>query len=96
MVIADIDIWRAATLLLKRHGKDAAIVAAQRCDECLAAGDVDGQGIWKTIVDARITADRAGRWRGQLIWGRTLNDRVWKDQNPSATLLPGSVYVIGH
>jgi hypothetical protein len=60
----DIDIWRAAHLLLKRHGADAAIVAAQRADELLAQGDLDGQSIWKRIVNAvrelqrtKLTAD---------------------------------------
>lgn len=48
----EIDIWRAAHLLVKRHGADAAIVAAQRADELLAQGDVDGQRIWKRIVAA--------------------------------------------
>jgi coenzyme F420-reducing hydrogenase delta subunit len=51
-MIADIDVWRAALLLLKRHGSDAAIVAAQRADECLAVGDIEGQAIWKRIVEA--------------------------------------------
>ncbi len=38
---------------IKRHGgPDAAIVAAQRADECLASGDVDGQAVWKRIVEA--------------------------------------------
>ena len=48
----DIDIWRAAHLLVKRHGADAVAVAAQRADELLAQGDVDGQHIWKRIVNA--------------------------------------------
>jgi triphosphoribosyl-dephospho-CoA synthetase len=48
----EIDIWRAAHLLVKRHGADAAIVAAQRADELLAQGDLDGQSIWKRIVSA--------------------------------------------
>ena len=52
MTIADTDIWRAATLLVRRHGRDAAIVAAQRADEYLASGDVESQGIWKQIVEA--------------------------------------------
>lgn len=34
----DIDIWRAAHLLVKRHGADATTVAAQRADELLAQG----------------------------------------------------------
>jgi Family of unknown function (DUF6961) len=45
----EIDIWRAAHFLVKRHGADAAIVVAQRADEFLAHGDVDGQRIWKRI-----------------------------------------------
>jgi hypothetical protein len=52
MTVADIDIWRSANLLLKRHGRDTPIVAAQRADECLAAGDIEGQAIWKRIVEA--------------------------------------------
>ncbi len=53
MTIVDIDLWRAASLLIKRHGgPDAAIVAAQRAGECLAGGDADGQAVWKRIVEA--------------------------------------------
>ena len=51
-MIPEIDMWRAADLLVKRHGSEAAIVAAQRSDECMAAGDTEGQRIWKHIVDA--------------------------------------------
>jgi hypothetical protein len=51
-MIADIDVWRAAILLLKRHGPDAAIIAAQRADECLESGDVEGERVWKGIVEA--------------------------------------------
>jgi len=35
-MIADNDIWRAANLLVKRHGADARIAAAQGGDELLA------------------------------------------------------------
>jgi triphosphoribosyl-dephospho-CoA synthetase len=48
----DIDIWRAAHLLVKRYGVEAAVVAAQRADELLTQGDVDGERIWKRIVAA--------------------------------------------
>ena len=48
----EIDIWRAADLLVKRHSADAEIVAAQRADELLAQGDLDGQHIWKRIASA--------------------------------------------
>lgn len=49
---ADLDIWRAANLLIKRHRDDAAIVAARRADELLAEGDLDGCAIWKRILAA--------------------------------------------
>ncbi len=42
----------AADLLMKRHGDDAVIVAAQHAHECFDRGDVDGQMIWKRILDA--------------------------------------------
>jgi hypothetical protein len=48
----EIDIWRAAHLLVKRHGDEAAIVAAQRADELLERGDVEGQFVWKRISKA--------------------------------------------
>ena len=50
----DLDIWRGANLLIKRHGgPNAAIVAAQRADELLASEDADGQVVWKRIVELR-------------------------------------------
>lgn len=48
----DIDIWRAAKLLVDRHGADAAIHAAIRADELLDKGDADGQRVWLRIVKA--------------------------------------------
>jgi hypothetical protein len=61
MKIADIDVWRAADLLVKRHGEDAAIHAAQRADELLAEGDVGGQIVWKRIVMAVCELQRSVR-----------------------------------
>lgn len=48
-MIPDIDIWRAATLLIRQHGDDAEIVAAQRADEMLDRGERDGQLVWLRI-----------------------------------------------
>ncbi len=39
---ADLDIYRSANLLVKRHGEDAPIHAAMRADTMLEAGDFDG------------------------------------------------------
>jgi hypothetical protein len=49
MTVTDLDIWRAANTLLKWHGDDAAVVAAQRADALLSAGDVEGEIVWKRI-----------------------------------------------
>jgi hypothetical protein len=38
-VIPEIDIWRAATLMLKRYGERALEESAARADELASAGD---------------------------------------------------------
>lgn len=48
----DIDIWRAAAILVKRHGADDAAIVAAQCGEFRAKGDEDGCAIWKVILDA--------------------------------------------
>jgi hypothetical protein len=58
-VIADIDIWRAANLLIKEHGAEAEIVAAQRADEMLDRGDRDGQLVWMRIIRRAIAEFQA-------------------------------------
>ncbi len=47
-----IDIYRAANELIKQHGEAADIEAAMRADECLAAGDMEGEAVWLRIVKA--------------------------------------------
>ena len=51
-MILDIDIFRVAHLLVKRHGEDAPIEAAMRADAMLEAGDLDGCAVWKQIMRA--------------------------------------------
>jgi hypothetical protein len=51
-MIDDLDILRAANILIKRRGDGAAIEAPKRADELLAEGDVDGCAIWKRILHA--------------------------------------------
>ncbi|MGE0256861.1 MAG: hypothetical protein AB7N54_19555 [Alphaproteobacteria bacterium] len=48
----ELDIWRAAKLLVDRHGSEAPIHAGMRADELLNEGDVEGQRIWLRIVKA--------------------------------------------
>jgi hypothetical protein len=48
-MIPDLDIWRAANLLIREHRDDAEIVAARRADEMLDRGDHEGQLVWSGI-----------------------------------------------
>ncbi len=49
---SDLDIYRSANELIEQHGDDAPIHAAMRADECLAAGDMEGEAVWLRIVKA--------------------------------------------
>ncbi len=51
-MIPDLDIYRSANILVKRHGQDAPIQAAMRADELLEAGDLDGCAVWRRIIKA--------------------------------------------
>ena len=50
--VSDLDIYRSATLLVKRHGDEAPIHAAMKADAMLERGDLDGQRVWLRIVKA--------------------------------------------
>ncbi len=51
-MIPDLDIYRSANILVKRHGEDAPIHAAMRADAMLEAGDLDGVATWRRILRA--------------------------------------------
>ncbi len=45
----NLDIWRAANLLIGRHGADADLEAARMADAMLNRGDIEGQRVWMRI-----------------------------------------------
>jgi hypothetical protein len=51
-VIPEIDIWRAATLMLKRYGDKALEESRTRVDQLAADGDHDGADTWRRITAA--------------------------------------------
>jgi hypothetical protein len=51
-VIPEIDIWRAANLMLKRYGEKALEESAARADELESDGDDNGAEVWRRIMDA--------------------------------------------
>src|ERR1700730_4901799 len=51
-VIPEIDIWRAANLMLKRYGEKVLEESEARADELAAADDYNGVAVWRRIRDA--------------------------------------------
>ena len=51
-MIPEIDIWRAANLMLKRYGGKALEESASRADELAAQDDYNGEAVWRRITDA--------------------------------------------
>jgi hypothetical protein len=51
-MIHELDIYRAANLLIDRHGGDALIEAARMIDRMLERGDPEGRQVWKRIKGA--------------------------------------------
>ena len=51
-VIPEIDIWRAANLMLKRFGEKALDESVTRADQLATDGDHDGAATWRRITDA--------------------------------------------
>ncbi len=49
---SEIDVFRTANVLIREHGEDAALEAAQRADAMLEKGVIDGQRVWKRVLAA--------------------------------------------
>jgi hypothetical protein len=52
MPVSDLDITRAAHLLIQQHGDDARAKARQKVDEMRRRGDADGADVWLRIIVA--------------------------------------------
>jgi hypothetical protein len=46
------DIYRAAKLVIERHGEDAPLYAAARTAVLAGEGDVEGAAVWRQITAA--------------------------------------------
>jgi hypothetical protein len=66
-VVSDRDIYRAANLLIDRHGGDALIVAAEMVDRMLEQGDPEGSGRAHSARD-RGVAGEPGAGRHTNLW----------------------------
>ncbi len=52
MTVSDLDVFRSANVLAKRHGNEAPSHAAMRADAMLDKGDLDGHRVWLRILAA--------------------------------------------
>ena len=51
-MISNLDIYRAANLVIRRHGADAQIEAARMIDRMAELGDAEGRQVWRRIKRA--------------------------------------------
>jgi hypothetical protein len=61
-----IDIYRAAKLVIDRHGKEASPYAAARAAVLSGEGDADGAAIWRQIT-AAVEELQRGRRPGEAV-----------------------------
>jgi hypothetical protein len=65
---SDLDIYRAANILVKEYGPEQApLMAAKRADALLDLGDVDGQRVWKNVLRAVQELIRRDRKPGERV-----------------------------
>jgi hypothetical protein len=51
-VIPEINVWRAANLMLKHYGNEAEAESARRADELWEVGDAAGVAVWRRVMGA--------------------------------------------
>ena len=61
----DLDIYRSASVLVRRYGDDASQHAASRADEMLDAGNMDGRALWGRIYEAVLELGREAPGEGE-------------------------------
>jgi hypothetical protein len=68
VMVAAIDIYRAANVLVQQYGpEEAVLLAAKRCDALLELGDVNGQRVWKAVLRAVEELVRLERKGGERV-----------------------------
>ncbi len=62
---SDLDVFRTANVLIREHGEDAALEAAQRTDAMLEKGDMEGAAVWRRVLAAVKELQRRKRRAGE-------------------------------
>ena len=53
-MISELDIYRAANLLIRHHGQEAEIEATRKADLMVDRADIEGRSVWLRIRRAII------------------------------------------
>lgn len=65
MSVSEIDIWRAAKLLMDRYEDQAPMEAAQRSNAALESGDTFNYELWQRVTNALNELQWPGRPDGK-------------------------------
>lgn len=66
-MVADIDIWRAAWLMVDRYGDTASSEASGRAVKLIRVGDLDGAATWRQILAAVYELQRTKPGAGEMV-----------------------------
>ena len=65
VMLSELEIWCAAHATVSRYGGGAGLHAAQRADELMAEGDMEGRAVWHRIECAIDELGRTAPGRGE-------------------------------
>ena len=66
-MITNLDIWRSASVLIRCHGDGASLHVANRADQMLDAGNLDGRALWGLIYEAVLELGRTAPGEGERV-----------------------------
>jgi hypothetical protein len=65
--LEEIDIWRAAKILINAHGNLAWLEAAQRADHAIEDANTEAEAVWKRVLRAVEELQRDRRGAGESL-----------------------------
>jgi hypothetical protein len=65
--VNDLDIWRAAKILIDAHGENASLEAAQRADWAIQEGNPEAESVWIRVPEAVEALQRHEQTAGQSV-----------------------------
>ena len=63
----DLDIYRTASVLIREHGEDATLEAAQRADKFLEDGKLAASAVWRRVLRAVKEIQREEPGEGEAV-----------------------------